>query len=129
MELTPSGSTEERGLIVPASEKTKFEVRMPLRHPFVPLLLILLASAALAGALSPIPLASPSASAPAAPPNLTLSFDAKPAYSEWWGIQPGYRCVNGSVNQSTPTKAPSAAFVRDNSRAASRREGIRHASS
>jgi polysaccharide lyase-like protein len=45
----------------------------------------------------------------------TLSFDAKPAYSEWWGVQPGYACVNGSVAQSAPTKTPSAAFVRDGS--------------
>jgi Polysaccharide lyase len=48
--------------------------------------------------------------------NLTLSFDAEPAYSEWWGIQPGYACVNGSVARSAPTKPPSAAFVRDSSR-------------
>jgi Polysaccharide lyase len=46
----------------------------------------------------------------------TLSFDAEPAYSEWWSVQPGYTCVNGSVDQSAPTKAPSAAFVRDNSK-------------
>jgi hypothetical protein len=47
--------------------------------------------------------------------NLTLSFDAKPAYSEWWTIQPGYPCVNGSVDRSAPTKPASAAFVRDDS--------------
>jgi Polysaccharide lyase len=56
-----------------------------------------------------------SASAPTATRALTLSFDSEPAYSEWKGIQPGYTCVNGSVNQSAPTKPPSAAFVRDNS--------------
>jgi Polysaccharide lyase len=55
------------------------------------------------------------ASASAVGRDLTLSFDAKPAYSEWWGIQPGYGCVNGAVDQSAPTKPPSAAFVRDDS--------------
>ena len=49
-------------------------------------------------------------------PNLTLSFDATPAYSEFWTIQPGYTCANGSVKLSSPTKPPSAAFGRDNSR-------------
>jgi hypothetical protein len=48
-------------------------------------------------------------------PDLTLSFDASPPYSEWWGIQPGYRCINGAVDQSKPSKPPSAAFIRDNS--------------
>jgi hypothetical protein len=91
-------------------------VRIPVRHPLAALLLIFLVGAVLAGVMSPLPLASPSASVPATTPNLTLSFDAKPAYSEWWGIQPGYRCVNGSVNQSARTKAPSDAFVRDSSR-------------
>jgi hypothetical protein len=95
---------------------------MRFRHPFLALVLILVASAVLAGAFSAIPLASSGGLASATPPNLTLSFDAKPAYSEWWGIQPGYKCVNGSVNQSTPTKAPSAAFVRDSS-AGNVREG------
>jgi hypothetical protein len=47
--------------------------------------------------------------------NLTLSFDAKPPYSEWDGIQPGYRCVNGAVVQASPTKPAAAAFVRDDS--------------
>lgn len=55
-------------------------------------------------------------SAPAAARNLTLSFDASPAYSEWWTIQPGYRCVNGSVRLSAPSKPSSAAFQRDDSR-------------
>jgi polysaccharide lyase-like protein len=88
-------------------------LRMPLRPRLAALLLILLMVALLAGALSP--LASRGATAPAARPNLTLSFDAKPPYSEWWGIQPGYKCIDGSVNRSAPTKKPSAAFVRDNS--------------
>jgi Polysaccharide lyase len=55
------------------------------------------------------------ASAPPVASRLTLSFDAEPAYSEWRGIQPGYTCVNGSVNQAAPTKAPSKAFARDDS--------------
>jgi Polysaccharide lyase len=46
---------------------------------------------------------------------LTLSFDAEPAYSEWRGVQPGFTCRNGTVDQSTPSKPPSAAFVRDGS--------------
>jgi len=48
-------------------------------------------------------------------PDLTLSFDASPPYSEWWSIQPGYRCINGAVDQATPSKPRSAAFIRDNS--------------
>ena len=47
--------------------------------------------------------------------NLTLSFDAKPAYSEFWSIYPGFRCVNGTIDRSGTTKPPSAAFVRDKS--------------
>ena len=71
---------------------------------------VMVAAAALAG--NPLRvLAAPSASV--ARGNLTLSFDAKPPYSEWWSIQPGYPCVNGSVDQTTPTKTASAAFVRD----------------
>jgi hypothetical protein len=49
------------------------------------------------------------------PGDLTLSFDAEPPYSEWWGIQPGYRCADNKVDVAHPVKAPSAAFVRDNS--------------
>jgi Polysaccharide lyase len=48
-------------------------------------------------------------------PDLTLSFDAEPAYCEWGAIQPGFTCRNGSVDQSAPRKPPSAAFVRDDS--------------
>ena len=44
---------------------------------------------------------------------LTLSFDAEPAYCEWKSIQPGSRCVDGAI--SGASKAPSAAFVRDDS--------------
>jgi hypothetical protein len=37
-------------------------------------------------------LASPAnSSGPAVARNLTLSFDGKPAYSEFYSIQPGYR--------------------------------------
>jgi Polysaccharide lyase len=45
--------------------------------------------------------------------NLTLSFDAQPAYSEFFSIHPGFRCVNGAI--SGINKSPSAAFVRDRS--------------
>jgi hypothetical protein len=47
--------------------------------------------------------------------DLTLSFDAEPPYSEWWTIQPGYKCVGNAVDLTQPVKAPSAAFVRDRS--------------
>ena len=50
-----------------------------------------------------------------AAPDLTLSLDAKPAYSEWNAIQPGFKCVNGTVDHSAPTKPLSAAFVRNKS--------------
>src|SRR4051794_12991560 len=53
------------------------------------------------------------ASASASPQDLTLSFDAEPAYSEWSSIQPGFKCANGSVDQSATAQSPSAAFVRD----------------
>jgi Polysaccharide lyase len=46
-------------------------------------------------------------------PDLTLSFDAEPAYCEWDGIQPGYECVDHAVDRAVPTNLPSAAFVRD----------------
>jgi hypothetical protein len=90
-----------------------------IRRPVLVALLIGLlavvtgAAAALAG--NPLTLLRPS-SAPVMTRELTLSFDAKPVYSEWWSIQPGYPCVNGSVNLSAPTKPASAAFVRDDSR-------------
>jgi hypothetical protein len=51
----------------------------------------------------------------AARPDLTLSFDAEPADCEWDGIQPGYNCADGAVDQSAPIKLPSAAFARDSS--------------
>jgi hypothetical protein len=53
------------------------------------------------------------ASVPAVGWNLTLSFDAKPAYSEFYSIQPGYRCFNGT--SAGIRTSPSAAFVRDDS--------------
>jgi hypothetical protein len=55
--------------------------------------------------------ASPSGPAP----DLTLSFDAEPGYSEWDSIQPGFRCANGAPDHSSIAQSPSAAFVRDNS--------------
>jgi hypothetical protein len=90
---------------------------MSRRHTFVVVLLIGLVSALILVVVwSSEPLAS-LARAPARPvkPDLTLSFDAKPAYSEWWRIQPGYTCPHGSVDQTTPSKTASAAFVRDDS--------------
>jgi hypothetical protein len=45
--------------------------------------------------------------------DITLSFDAEPSYSEFYSIQPGYKCVNGTI--SGTTKSRSAAFVRDDS--------------
>jgi hypothetical protein len=60
-----------------------------------------------------LPACSRSSTSPVS--DLTLSFDAEPAYCEWDGIQPGYHCVNGAVDQSSPTKSRSAAFVRDDS--------------
>jgi hypothetical protein len=52
-------------------------------------------------------------SVPAVARDLTLSFDGKPAFSEFRSIQPGYRCINGRI--SGRNKLPSAAFVRDHS--------------
>jgi hypothetical protein len=53
-------------------------------------------------------------SGPAAP-DLTLSFDAEPAYCEWASVQPGFNCAHGAVDQTSTAKAPSAALVRDDS--------------
>jgi hypothetical protein len=50
-----------------------------------------------------------------AAPDLTLSFDAEPAYCEWDSIQPGFKCGDGSVDHSAPAQPPSAAFARDDS--------------
>jgi hypothetical protein len=57
----------------------------------------------------------PSQSARKHPPDLTLSFDAEPAYCEWDSIQPGYACTNGSVDRASPAQPASAAFARDDS--------------
>ncbi len=89
-----------------------------LRRPTrVEILLTFLAGALVTTAVSSSgSLASPSsASVPAVARDLTLSFDAKPPYSEFYSIQPGYKCASGAVDQSAPAKPPSAAFVRDNS--------------
>ena len=48
-------------------------------------------------------------------PDLTLSFDAEPAYSEWSSIQPGFQCPSGTVDRTAPAESRGAAFVRDNS--------------
>jgi hypothetical protein len=78
----------------------------------------ILAGAVAIAALSLGPLAPAGrALAHRAAPDLTLSFDADPAYSEWAGIQPGYPCAHGSVNSSIPGKPASAAFVRADSSA------------
>jgi len=79
---------------------------------------LLVATSALAVAISPGARSAPAAGRKAATAlrNLTLSFDAKPPYSEWWTIQPGYKCVNGHVDQTQPNQPPSSAFVRERSR-------------
>src|SRR5207249_3319002 len=76
-------------------------------------LLIFLASALVfvGTSSSGSPASLSSATVPAAARDLTLSFDADPAYSEFYSIQPGHRCVNG-INVGTK-KSRSAAFVRD----------------
>jgi hypothetical protein len=89
---------------------------LPRRHTLVLLAAALVAAAAIVAGLSGrAPASAGTASASAVLPNLTLSFDASPPYSEWWTIQPGYRCVNGKVDQSQPNRPASAAFVRENS--------------
>jgi hypothetical protein len=55
-----------------------------------------------------------SPSVPAIARDLTLSFDARPAFSEFDSIQPGFKCVDRSI--AGTRKSPSAAFVRDKSR-------------
>lgn len=47
--------------------------------------------------------------------DLTLSFDAEPAYCEWDSIQSGFGCVDGRVDHSKTLEAPAEAFVRDDS--------------
>jgi hypothetical protein len=87
-----------------------------LRRPIqVESLLILLASGlVLVAASSSSSLASrSSASVSAVRNDLTLSFDAKPAYSEFYSIQPGYRCVDKMI--AGMNKSRSAAFARDDS--------------
>jgi hypothetical protein len=89
------------------------------RPTSVALLLIVAASAFLSASVSAVllplgPRASV-ASTGSLMPDLTLSFDASPAYSEWYSIQPGFRCTNGTIDNRTLTKPASAAFVRDGS--------------
>jgi hypothetical protein len=86
-----------------------------LRRPtLIEIALIFLTTAVAAAASSNGPVAKP-ASALLLRRNLTLSFDRMPAYSEFRSIQPGFKCVNGALDQSSTTKSPSEAFVRDNS--------------
>jgi len=89
-----------------------------LGRPMLVSLLLGLVTAVIVAAASPAasgPRPHREPSAPVMKRDLTLSFDAKPPYSEWWTIQPGYPCVNGSVDSSAPIKPASAAFVRDSS--------------
>jgi hypothetical protein len=90
---------------------------MPRRALLITVLLIVLSGAVVTAAISssdPLASLNSRSSRPAVPADLTLSFDAKPAYSEFLSIQPGYRCFNGAV--AGTSKTPSAAFVRDSSR-------------
>jgi Polysaccharide lyase len=48
-------------------------------------------------------------------PDLTLSFDAESANSEWDAIQSGFNCLDGAIDRSEARKPPSQAFVRDDS--------------
>jgi len=92
--------------------RTPMELTGPRR--FAGLLLIILASAlAVVAASSSGPASANRASATTGARDLTLSFDAMPAYSEFYSIQPGYRCINSMI--AGIRKSPSAAFVRDNS--------------
>ena len=90
-------------------------MRLPSPHTLALLTAALVAGSVIAGASSGASVSRGHATAASAMPDLTLSFDASPPYSEWWSIQPGYRCINGAVDQSRPSKTPSAAFVRDSS--------------
>jgi Polysaccharide lyase len=93
---------------------TSAQVRKRRRPKVVALSFLLAASAVAIGVSSLGPLATSSrAAASSVAPDLTLSFDAEPAYREWKSIQPGSRCVDGAI--SGASKAPSAAFVRDDS--------------
>jgi hypothetical protein len=81
----------------------------------VEILLIFLVSAIVMIAASSGSLASlGNSSVPVVARDLTLSFDANLPYSEFYSIQPGYRCINGKI--SGRNKLPSGAFVRDHSR-------------
>jgi hypothetical protein len=96
----------------------ELESHMRIRRPRTLLALSSIAMGAIVVALSRAPLAPAGrALTRAAAPDLTLSFDAEPAYSEWTGIQPGYRCTGVSAHPSTPAKPSSAAFVRTTARA------------
>ena len=88
---------------------------MPFRHPFLALVLILLASAVLAGAFSPGPARLARRTDPRNSAESHPVLRRQACLLRVVGYQPGYSCVNGAVDQTTPTKPPSAAFVRDSS--------------
>ena len=51
-------------------------------------------------------------SAPVMKRDLTLSFDAKPAYSEWWTIQPGYSVSTGpSISRHRSSRPPRPSYA------------------
>jgi hypothetical protein len=88
------------------------------RSPTLLLTLVIFVASALVSAA--VTRGSPSAAlgrtaAASTATDLTLSFDGHPAYSEFWSILPGYRCVNGTIDRSGTIKPPSEAFVRDKS--------------
>ena len=88
-------------------------MRLRRRHALVLLPVALAAASVIVNASTGAQASGRLANTSHAMRDLTLSFDASPPYSEWWGIQPGYRCINGAIDQSQPRKPPSAAFVRD----------------
>jgi len=92
-------------------------VRTSRRPTLAAALLVLLVSAVVSIDLSSgSPLTSQAGGSAFTERNLTLSFDAKRTYSEFSTIHPGYTCRDGAVDQSAPTKPPSAAFVRQRSK-------------
>jgi hypothetical protein len=93
---------------------------MPRRRPKPLTLFLIVAASAFVSAfvsavLLPLGPQASVASTGSLAPDLTLSFDADPAYSEWYSIQPGFRCTNGIIDNRTLTKPASAAFMRDGS--------------
>jgi hypothetical protein len=89
---------------------------MPHRTAPTEIVLVLLATALVlaAGSSAGSRASISDASVSAVGRDLTLSFDGKPPYSEFYSIQPGYKCVNGTI--SGTRKSRSAAFLRDTSK-------------